>query len=269
MPSSRAVVLPYKMGSTSAKKLAQGLSERLRLRVRRVRPDGLYRPKRRSLVVNYGSNTAPRWLTGVNCLNKPEACAVAGNKLRAFQAFKQHNVSTPEWTTDRQQAQAWINEGSTVVCRTILNGHSGRGIILHGNLGQPGVTPLPYAPLYVKYKKKKKEFRVHVFKGRVLDVAEKRRVRRENRQESFDGFIRNHANGWNFCRDSIQKPDNLDTVSIAACAACGLDFGAVDVIWNERDNKCYVLEVNTAPGLEGTTLMNYTTAIFSWIQGQP
>jgi hypothetical protein len=39
-----------------------------------------------------------------------------------------------------------------------------------------------------------------------------------------------------------------------------LDFGAVDLIWNENQNVVYVLEVNTAPGMEGTTLENYCDA---------
>ena len=37
----------------------------------------------------------------------------------------------------------------------------------------------------------------------------------------------------------------------------GLDFGAVDVIWNEHESKAYVLEINTAPGLEGSTVEDY------------
>jgi glutathione synthase/RimK-type ligase-like ATP-grasp enzyme len=48
---------------------------------------------------------------------------------------------------------------------------------------------------------------------------------------------------------------------LAAVSALGLDFGAVDIIWNEREDKCYVLEVNTAPGLQGSTLENYANAI--------
>jgi D-alanine-D-alanine ligase-like ATP-grasp enzyme len=40
-----------------------------------------------------------------------------------------------------------------------------------------------------------------------------------------------------------------------------LDFGAVDVIYNRAQDKAYVLEVNTAPGLEGSTLDNYVEAI--------
>ena len=41
-----------------------------------------------------------------------------------------------------------------------------------------------------------------------------------------------------------------------AVAALGLDFGAVDVIYNEKYGRAYVLEVNTAPGLgEGIAIM--------------
>ena len=47
--------------------------------------------------------------------------------------------------------------------------------------------------------------------------------------------------------------------------AVGLKIGAVDIIWNELENKCYVLEINTAPGLEGTTLVKYTEAILKEI----
>ena len=41
----------------------------------------------------------------------------------------------------------------------------------------------------------------------------------------------------------------------------GLDFGAVDVIYNGHSNRAYVLEINTAPGLTGTTLDNYAAAL--------
>lgn len=74
-------------------------------------------------------------------------------------------------------------------------------------------------------------------------------------------LIRNHANGFVFCRDNIIEPSDLRDVAIQAVTALGLDFGAVDVIWNEHYNKCYALEVNTAPGLEGTTLERYTNKI--------
>ena len=258
---SRAVILPYKIGSRSAKLLAQELTNKLGLKVRRVRHDGNYRPKSHSLVVNYGSAAAPKWVGGA-WLQNPSNVSQAGNKLTAFRAFKEANLAIPDFTTSMEEAKAWIASGGVAVCRTLLNSHSGRGIVL-----SDGERPLVQAPLYVKYKKKRKEFRVHVFKGQTIDVAEKRK-RRVDRDTPFDGYVRNLANGWVYCRGDVVRPHDLDGLAVAACNALGLDFGAVDIIWNEHENKSYLLEVNTAPGLEGTTLVNYTNAIYNWIQNQ-
>ena len=252
---SRLVILPYKQGSASARKLADLLTHSLGVKVRRVRPDGPYRPKLRSLVLNYGSNALPHWFPA-NGLNK--GCAIAGNKLQAFQRFQQHDVRTVEWTSNRAAAQQWASEGHTVVCRTILNAHSGRGIILATT-----ATEVVPCQLYTKYKKKKKEFRVHVFRGQVIDVSEKRR--RSGQEIGFSGLVRNLSNGWVYCRDNVVRPADMDNLAISACSALGLDFGAVDIIWNEKENKSYVLEVNTAPGLEGTTLQNYANAVLQWV----
>jgi len=235
MALSRAVVLPYKIVSRSAKKLAESLSNLLQLRVRRVKHDGLYRPKRRSLIVNYGSSITPIWLQRARAvLNVPSSCASSGNKLVAFRRFREAGLSIPEFTANYDEAR-----------------------------------PLVRAPLYVKYKKKRKEFRVHVFKDSVIDICEKRKFRRERRPDCFDGFIRNHDNGWVFARDNVQPPADLNELAIGACRAVGLDFGAVDIIWNEREMKSYLLEVNTAPGLEGTTLKKYAQAVYNWIRNQP
>src|SRR3990167_6507675 len=262
---SRLVILPYKMGSASARDLANNLSNKLVRKVRRVRHEGLYRPRSRSLVVNYGSGSAPaHWPHLGVWLNNPHSCGVAGNKLTAFRRFKDANLCIPEFTTDRAEALSWIGNGSTVVARTVLNGHSGRGIVLAADS-----DALVQAPLYVRYKKKRKEFRVHVFQGQIIDKAEKRRMRMERRPMAFDGYIRNLANGWVFCRSGVDLPRDGETLAIAACNVLGLDFGAVDVIWNEKENKCYLLEVNTAPGLQGTTLESYYNAIYNWMQKQP
>jgi len=260
MPVSRLVILPYKLGSQSAKRLADGVTERLQLKVRRIGHVGNYRPNLRSLVVNYGSSVAPVWLnlTRERQLNPPYSCHVASNKLEAFKLFSENGVSCVEWTTSQEQALQWISTGSVVVCRTTLTGHSGSGIVLAF-----APAELVAAPLYTKYKKKKKEFRVHVFKETIIDVTEKRGST-QNRPEGLASLIRNHRNGWVFCRDNVVEPATLRNLSVDACRALCLDFGAVDILWNEYENKGYVLEVNTAPGLEGTTLTKYVDAIYSW-----
>ena len=61
--------------------------------------------------------------------------------------------------------------------------------------------------------------------------------------------------------EDVVVPDVCRSLAIDSVAALRLDFGAVDIIWNKRHDRYYTLEVNTAPGLEGTTLERYSNAI--------
>ena len=178
---------------------------------------------------------------------------LATDKLRTFQKFQEAEFKdVPEWTTDRQQAATWLEAGGVAMCRTILNGHSGRGIVVAERADQ-----LVPAPLYTLYVKKKKEFRVHVGFGVVVDVQEKRQRREDNTNAEREFRVRNLQTGWVYCREQINEPRLLRETACGAIDALGLDFGAVDLIYNEKQDRVYVLEVNTACGLEGTTLENY------------
>lgn len=245
-------IYPYKMGSRSATALARSLD------ARKVYPDRNYRPRPHHLIVNWGCSGMPVWLDDDdNILNHPDYIGCASNKLEALNILNEYGVTVPDFTTDREEAQRWLdaNNGSMVVERHRLQGHSGEGIELK-EFGQD-VAP---APLYTKYIKKSAEYRVHVFNGEVIDVQQKRK-RQETPKEEVDFKVRNHQNGWVYCREDITEPDNMREISINAINALGLDFGAVDIIYNTHHNQCYVLEVNTACGLEGTTLEKYTNAI--------
>jgi len=213
-------------------------------------------------VLNWGCSSTPIW----NKHNQPEKwlnnfihTEPASNKLKAFKLLENSNVTIPEFTSDKSIADAWIASGIRTVSRSVLSGHSGAGINIH----DAGV--LPNVPLYVKYIPKKKEFRVHVFNGTVIDIQEKRK-RQEIPNEQVNYQVRNHHTGWVYCRENINKPEGLEALAQSACVALSLDFGAVDIIWNEKQNKCYVLEVNTAPGLEGETIEKYAQAIKGYMQ---
>lgn len=191
------------------------------------------------------------------------------NKLDFFQHVTAYNSTTPdrqvnipEWTTDPGIAGDWIdNKHRTVLARHTLTGHSGQGIeILTTDLTPWGI---PVAPLYVMYKKKKHEYRVHVFNGEVIDITQKKK---RKGAEFLDTKIRNHKNGWVYAREDTTEPEDLRQQAARAMYAVGLKFGAVDLIWNELENKSYVLEINTAPGLTGTTLEKYAQAIVKDIQ---
>lgn len=237
--------------------MAKELTTQLGYKVIQLRTEGSkFAPRQRHIVVNWGCSRTPHWMApNVRIFNRPEAVAKATDKLETFKAFQQAEFThVPEWTVSRETAVAWLQEKSTVVCRTVLNGHSGRGIVLADSEDQ-----LVNAPLYVKYVKKLKEFRVHVAFNNVFDVQEKRR--RSEAAADADNRIRNHHTGWVYCREEILEPTDLRQIAQSALAALGLDFGAVDIIWNQKQDRCYVLEVNTACGLEGTTLVNYVNLL--------
>lgn len=243
----RLVLYPYKIYSSSAKKIQEVLGGI------RVRPEGKYSRKNNDLVINWGSSTIPGWLDYRPIINHPRHTKVATNKLLCFQALS-GNVPIPEFTTNKEEASAW----DKVVARKILTGNSGEGIFLWDK--SSGVSLID-APLYVKYKKKRKEFRVHVFNGEVIGVVEKRKVKKENRPENFSPYICSHLKGWVFCSSDVIEPPDIREVAIKTVETLGLDFGAIDIVWNEHENKCYVLECNTAPGIAGTTINSYCESI--------
>ena len=59
------------------------------------------------------------------------------------------------------------------------------------------------------------------------------------------------------------EPTGLRDISRDAVTALGLEFGAVDIIYNDKSKKLFVLEVNTAPGIEGATVTKYKDAILN------
>lgn len=245
------LIYSYKFGSKGAKALAGALN------IKRIKHEGSkFKGHLRKKVINWGCSSLPEEVAKCSIINTPQAVAVAANKLKSFVAFEEANILTPEWTSDKGMAEHWLEENVAVVARTKLSGHSAEGLYVVA----PG-EELMNAPLYVKYKKKTEEYRVHVFNGEVIDVQRKAR-RRDVPDEQVNWQVRNFDNGFTYAREGVVAPDSVLSESRRAVAAVGLDFGAVDVIWNDKDQKPYVLEINTSPGLMGTTLENYTKAIF-------
>lgn len=234
-------VYSYNKFSEGAKELSRKLG------VKRIKMEGSkFKAKANKLVINWGSSVIPPHIEGCNVLNKN--AVNAQNKLHAFQKMEGH-CPIPEFSEARDEAVKWLAEGSVVLCRTILNGHSGNGIIIAESEDQ-----LVDAPLYVKYVPKKEEYRIHVAFGKVIH---NQRKARNKDVENPDWRIRNHRNGFIFAiGDCNPHPSVLDS-AISAVNALSLDFGAVDVIWNDKKQEAYVLEVNTAPGLQGTTVEKY------------
>ena len=242
----------HNANSEGGTNLARGLG------IRRIRHEGsTFRGGPRKTVINWGASALPNVVNGSRILNDPERVKRAANKLLFFQNIDRELVVP--WTGDVNEAIRWLGERETVVARTVLNGSGAAGLVI--------VTPdragdLPRAQLYTKYMKKKDEYRVHVVNGQSIDIQRKslqrefaERARDEGREINWQ--VRNLENGFIYQRENLNTPQTVIDVAVRAVQSLGLDFGAVDVIYNEQQRRAYVLEVNSAPGLTGTTVDNY------------
>jgi glutathione synthase/RimK-type ligase-like ATP-grasp enzyme len=174
------------------------------------------------------------------------------NKIEQYQFFQEQGISSPPFTLSAVEAKKWTEAGTTVVCRTLTNSSEGKGIVV-------AETPsaVVSAPVYTAYIPKKHEYRVHVFKGKVVTVLEKRR----KKGVESDSKIRNTVNGYVFCRENVVIPEGLQELAIKAAKVSGSDFQGVDIGFNVKKNLLFVIEVNSGPGMEGTTVQEYANAI--------
>jgi len=236
-------LVPYKIGSKSAKLLAATLG------ILRLRNPTRRRLKKIDEVINWGG-----YLTnGGVCpeVNNRLAINVARNKFQTF-LYLDGKVNIVPYTIEKRQAQLWLDDKSMVFGRS-LYGYGGKDIERITTTEQLEASR---APLFTRYIKKKKEFRVHCVKGETL-IQEKRK----RRGVEHDHQVRNLTGGWVFCTEVIGDLPELRKLALETIDCLGLDFGAVDIIWNEKENKYYVLEVNTAPGLCQTTASFYARVL--------
>ena len=246
----RPIIYPYKLQSKSAKALSESLSD---LRCKRVRENGNYSYHDNHVVINWGNPRYPNWWNQNNYIvNIPQFVENAQNKHKSF-VIMLGNVRIPKFTDEIRYAKEWIEEDRVVVARTLLRGCGGRGIQLIDN-----ADDLPDCALYTRYVKKSDEYRVHIFRGTII-FLQKKMLRHGSEGNNFQ--IRNYANGWIFGSKNIAVPQDVVEQALLAVKALNLDFGAVDVGWQESSQKAFVYEVNTAPALEGTTLDLYSQHI--------
>jgi hypothetical protein len=198
---NKIVISSHNINSNALKSLANRLSEKVGYRVYRVLPDRV-RGRR-----------AISFLQGID-------------KVVQFQRYHSSGISAPNFSLSSGGLDGF--RFKRVVARTLTNSSEGRGIVV---FDKDDPNP-PRAPLYTEYIPKKKEFRVHVWDNEAFHVAEKRK--KKSFEAERDSFVRNTANGYVFCTNSIVEPNGLRDLAVAACKALGRTYGAVDIIWNEK-----------------------------------
>lgn len=252
-------IYAHNAGSEGAKLLKEAMG------IQRIKNENSkFRGSPNKVVINWGSSALPPEVLKSTVLNRPDRVTEAINKLSFFRKVSRVNTGyVPAWTDNTNTALEWLGQGSVVCARTILNGSSANGLVVMEPKHPEGFVR---APLYTLYIPKEEEYRVHVVRGRVIDVQRKTLKKdfadeKAKKGEAINWRIRNLENGFIYQRENVNPKDSILNLAVAVVQACELDFGAVDIVVHRKSGLPYALEVNTAPGIQGTTVENYARAL--------
>jgi glutathione synthase/RimK-type ligase-like ATP-grasp enzyme len=263
----RIFIRPPRRASQSAREIAGRLGARL---IRRTNSRYRYRPGHR--IINWG-NPLPLAAPMTYVYNDPNAVGLAIDKLSTWEILVENGVPTVQWTNDHARALEWMRENDErVLHRTQLRGTQGRGIEVYSRDGSEYSAPMfemfdtggMYVKVFGRNPKHVTEFRVAVCGGEVIDFAQKKR--RKDHEGRFNPYVRSHGNGWVFCREAVECPASAHAAAEDAVSSLGLDFGAVD-LGVSRDGSVCVYEINTAPGIEGTSHDRWTDGLAKLLNG--
>jgi glutathione synthase/RimK-type ligase-like ATP-grasp enzyme len=218
-------IVPYDMKSEGALVLKEVIGTKF---VKRRNSN--YCDKAGRLLINWGSSVVNIECEPHRILNKPQAVSNAINKTKAYKCFTDYGVPTPKLLSMFEVAMV-IGGGGEVVQRNIDNGKDGDGLSIIGTEKEYNSD----AAMHTEYCKISSEYRVVVFKEKVLCIHKK--LCKERIKTSSNGVL------W-----SIRKTEafsaKFNKVCIDAVKALGLDFGGIDIAMTDKGLK--VFEVNSA-----------------------
>lgn len=253
----------------------------------------------KSLLVNWGCTAPIGDRVRAKVLNKPSKIKNATDKIKTFKLLADQGISHPWFVLKSEHDfieqlanKAFATQGKiTLFFRTTATGFGGEGINVLENIREktedflgmvdPGYdeylayfTHLKHSAnewssiirntVFVsEYFKARDEYRIHVICGGVAFSQRKSLRTDDDRPETPNFQVRNHANGFIFQQNDVEVPEIVKAASVKAVAALGLDFGAVDIKYNAARGTYSILEVNTAPAIQNSTLARYTEVFSS------
>lgn len=247
------LLYPYSTESKTALNLAKGAGTGL------IKPEGsAYIHNPRNLIVNWGSvsKSLTEYQNDGPVLNPTALVKRVNNKKRFFDALSANFVRIPDYTENSEQVKRWVREGSKVI------GYNESDISLIENLSNKS-----NCTFFTKYIPKLWEFRVHIFNNTIIGVERKTPKEKDNNEEAVNKeflnyHIRSNKNG--FCYTMHTKETPQDVLNQATAATRSMDdfsFGAVDLIYNKKQNKAFVIGFNLKPLLNEDMMKSYTKMV--------
>ena len=168
------------------------------------------------------------------------------DKFRQFVELRSRGVRTVDYYVP-SMAEQLPQEDYPLLGRQFSH-HGGRDITVAFQPQDIEWRARAGADFFTRYLPNTQELRIWIFRRRLKGAYEKVMVR----PEQYRRIGRNYANGFAFQRvASGEVPQGAVDLAASAVQNLDLDFGAVDMV-RGMDGQYYVLEVNTAPGVEST-----------------
>jgi len=195
--------------------------------------------------------------TSVNCreLNTRQAVCNASNKKKMMQLLvANETIRTPEVT--------FLPEGNDILRSMNSTDYVYVRDSLTMNVRYCMVRDIRSTDLYMSkpITNRTHEYRVQVFNGEVVGIYEK--IPNEPNTKLFKSWncqFRRLDIGICSCKERGQA------MAVEAVKAMGLLFGGVDLVKTD-DNKYYIIEVNSSPGLNSLNVDKWAGLFLDWIE---
>lgn len=179
-------------------------------------------------------------------LNSLEAVLNTTNKLRMLELLAAANIPVPQFSTSAEQMPDLVDGNGNIYIR------SKHGVVRYSNDFNPATDMYYTKPV----KSKRREYRVHVFNGKVIGIYEKVPMTEERPALFKSDTCHFKKRDPELC---LLTPEN-QAVCVQAVQALGLLFGGVDVIRDAKKN-IFICEVNSSPGLNTHMLDVYVNSM--------
>jgi glutathione synthase/RimK-type ligase-like ATP-grasp enzyme len=223
-----------------------GKALRESLKAKRKRTD---RRARCDLLLRWGNTEEFSNLRKGRELNSIEAVKLATNKLEMLRTLAAAEIPVPLFGTELEGVDTFKDKHGNLYIR------NKRGVVRYANDFNPVSDSYYTKPVLYK----RREYRVHVFMGKVIGIYEK--VPFDSEPENRPKLFKSDTCRFIKSDPAISRVDPAaQEVCIRAVKALGLDFGGVDII-RDKDKNFFICEVNSSPGLNGMNIERWTKEI--------
>lgn len=206
----------------------------------------------KSVVVNFGR---PHKRPASIVINTPEAIDLCKDKILMKQKFTECGVPSPDWSFVANNT--FTDYTGKVIYKPKYHSR-GRGLVVFDSVQDCVDARQHETGTMEVFHNFTREYRVHIFAGHAINIDKK------YLRDGFEEQEIRHKTHYRYSR-VVKFPDDLISASVMAVDSLGLDFGAVDIGYDESENKCYVLEVNSAPGMRQSLVDRYLACIKAFV----